>query len=101
MIWLAWRQARTQVLIALGGLALLAVILLLTGPNLAHLYNTTVATCTAHHDCVNARAALLQTDTDLQTALGVLLLVVPGIIGVFWGASFKRTSTGTSMKEHP
>jgi hypothetical protein len=84
-------------LIALGGLVALAVILLLTGPNLAHLYDTTVATCRAHNDCANARAALLQNDTDLQTALGVLLMVLPGILGVFWGAPLvaRELETGT------
>lgn len=86
MMWLTWRQNRTQLLVALGVLAALAVILLVTGLNLAHLYDTTVATCKAHSDCATAKAAFLQNDTDLQTALGVLMVVVPGFVGVFWGA---------------
>ncbi|HVA08957.1 MAG TPA: hypothetical protein VNG12_19665 [Acidimicrobiales bacterium] len=97
MMWLTWRQSRTQILVAFGALAALAVIALLTGANLAHLYNTTIATCTAHNDCGTAQAAFLQNDTDLQTALGVLLIVVPGIVGVFWGAPLiaRELETGT------
>jgi hypothetical protein len=97
MTWLTWRQYRTQILVALGALAALAVILLLTGPNLAHPYSTTVATCKTHNDCSTAKAAFLQNDTDLQTALGVLLIVVPGIVGVFWGAPLiaRELETGT------
>jgi hypothetical protein len=86
MTWLTWRQYRTQILVALGALAALAIILALTGPNLAHLYDVAVTTCKVHHDCSPAKAAFLQNDTDLQTALGVLVIVVPGIVGVFWGA---------------
>ncbi|MFZ0995910.1 MAG: ABC transporter permease [Candidatus Dormiibacterota bacterium] len=86
MMWLTWRQYRAQVLVALSALAALCVILLLTGPSLAHLYSTTVATCKVHNDCSTAKAAFLQHDADLQTALGTLLMVVPGIFGVFWGA---------------
>jgi hypothetical protein len=97
MMWLTWRQNRTQILIAVGGLAALAVIVLVTGPNLAHVYNTTVATCAAHNDCANATAAFLQNHTALQTGFGALLVVVPGIIGVFWGAPLisRELETGT------
>jgi hypothetical protein len=86
MIWVTWRQYRTQILVALGALAALAVIVLLTGPNLAHLYDTTVATCKTHNDCSAARSSFLLNDVDLQTALDVLVTVVPGILGIFWGA---------------
>jgi hypothetical protein len=97
MMWLTWRQYRTQILIALGALAALAVILLLTGLNLAHLYTATVGTCKADNDCQTAKAAFLQNDADLQTALEVLVVVLPGLLGVFWGAPLiaRELETGT------
>ena len=97
MTWLTWRQYRTQILVAVGALAALAIILVLTGPNLAHIYSTTVAACKSHNDCSTAKAAFLQHDTYLQTALGILLLVVPGVVGLFWGAPLiaRELETGT------
>ncbi len=97
MLWLTWRQYRTQILVAVGALAALAIILVLSGPSLAHLYSTSVATCKAHNDCASAKAAFLQHDSTLRTTLGVVLLVVPGIVGVFWGAPLiaRELETGT------
>jgi hypothetical protein len=91
MTWLTWRQARAQALAAAGALGALAVILWITGPNLVHLYDTSgLATCSPAARC-HALAAdfsnkLSQFDGVLYiVALGALLLV-PGLIGVFWGA---------------
>lgn len=97
MMWLTWRQYRTSILVALGALAALTVILLLTGPGLAHLYSTTVATCRTHNDCSTAKSAFLLNDADLQTGLEVLVVVAPGILGVFWGAPLiaRELETGT------
>ena len=58
MIRFAWLQARTQAVVAVGVLAVVAVVLGVTGPNIVHLYDTTVATCAAHNDCQAATAAL-------------------------------------------
>jgi hypothetical protein len=60
------------------------VFALVTGPRLVHLYNTTVASCTA--DCDAATSAFLGTDRSLRLWLGVLVVVVPGLLGAFWGA---------------
>ena len=57
MIWLVWRQFRTQALVVAG-------LLVVPGhrsrdqlePISLHLYDTTVATCAQHNDCVSARA---------------------------------------------
>ena len=40
MIWLTWRQFRAQSFAALAALAVLAVIYGVTGPRLAHRYDT-------------------------------------------------------------
>jgi hypothetical protein len=86
MIRFTWRQFRTQALVVFGDLAVVAIVLAITGPHLVHLYNTTVATCGAHGDCSAADSAFLKNDRNLQIALEALVVVVPGIIGIFWGA---------------
>ena len=42
MIRFTWMQFRVQALLAMGGLMIAAIVLALTGPNLVHLYDTTV-----------------------------------------------------------
>lgn len=97
VIWLTWRQYRTQILVASGALVALAIILLVTGVGLAHLHDTSVATCKAHHDCTSAKAAFLQHYSTLQTTLGVPEVVVPGLVGVYWAAPLvaRELETGT------
>jgi hypothetical protein len=87
MIRFAWLQSRTQTAVALVGLAVAAVALALTGPNLVHLYNTIIAPCTANGNCSPTTVELfLQNHSSLWSALGILVIVVPGILGIFWGA---------------
>jgi hypothetical protein len=86
MMWLTWRQLRAQTVVAAGALALLAVALAVTGPQLAHLYDTTVATCAAQHDCQSAVSGLQSDDAFLQSLVRLLMLAAPALIGIFWGA---------------
>jgi hypothetical protein len=86
MIRFTWLQSRTQTAMAAGALAIAAVVLAVTGPHLVHLYSTSVATCAAHGDCPAVTAAFLRNDRTLRTWLGILAIVIPGIIGIFWGA---------------
>ena len=86
MIWMTWRQFRTQAIVALAALAAAAIAAAVTGPPLAHLYDTVVATCRAHGDCRTVTSAFLLRDHALETGLGFLVVAAPGIIGVFWGA---------------
>ncbi|MGH3069882.1 MAG: ABC transporter permease subunit [Streptosporangiaceae bacterium] len=97
MIRFTWLQFRTQAAVAFGALAIVAVILAVTGPNLAHLYDTTVATCTVHNDCPAATTAVTTSDSTLQILGKLLLLAVPGLIGMFWGAPLiaREFETGT------
>jgi hypothetical protein len=90
-------QSRTAMLVALAGLAIVAVVLGLTGPHLAHLYDTTVANCQASNDCPTAISSFLKTDRSLQIGLDALVVVVPGVIGLFWGAPLvaRELETGT------
>jgi hypothetical protein len=86
MIRLTWLQSRTQTIVAAGGLAIAAAFLAATGPHLVQLYNDIVANCSANHDCGVATDVFLRHDATLRTWLDGLVLAVPGLVGVFWGA---------------
>jgi ABC-type transport system involved in multi-copper enzyme maturation permease subunit len=86
MMRLTWRQFRSQAAVAGGTLIVVAIILAITGPHLVQLYNTTVARCATHGDCSSATTGFLGNDSTLRSWLGILVVVVPGIIGIFWGA---------------
>jgi hypothetical protein len=86
MIRLTWMQFRVQALLAIGGLTIAAIVLALTGPHLVHLYDTTVANCSAHGDCPAATTALINNGDKVGIVLRVVVEVVPALIGLFWGA---------------
>jgi hypothetical protein len=91
MTWLTWRQSRGQTIAAAAVVAALAIVLAVTGSSVAHLYDTSgIAGC---HPFANCRALvgdftskLPRTDAILY-GLGIaILLIAPGLFGVFWGA---------------
>jgi ABC-type transport system involved in multi-copper enzyme maturation permease subunit len=86
MINFAFRQFRAQAAVSLVGLVIVAVVAGVTGPHLVHLYDSTVANCAKYRDCATANGLFLNQDSTLRHALNVLVIVVPCIIGVFWGA---------------
>jgi hypothetical protein len=86
MMWLTWRQFRAQTSVAVGALALLAVAFAATGLHLAHLYDTTAATCQVQHDCQLALNVFQAKDTFLQDLARLLMIAAPALIGIFWGA---------------
>jgi hypothetical protein len=85
VIWLAWRQIRTQVALVSGVLLAIAIALSVTGPHLVHTYDTVVKACSSHGDCATVTSQFLRSDRLLQQ-LGVVLLILPALIGIFWGA---------------
>lgn len=97
MTRLSLRQFRTQALVAAVGLAIVAVVAAVTGPHLVHLYDTEVAQCATHGDCPTATVGFLATNGSLRTWLGILVIVVPGIMGIFWGAPLvaREVESGT------
>jgi hypothetical protein len=84
-------------LVALGGLVIVAIVLAFTGPHLVHLYDTTVANCSAHGDCSAVTSALISNGDKLGIVLKVVVEVVPALIGLFWGAPLvaRELETGT------
>jgi hypothetical protein len=97
MIRFAWLQARTQILVAAGALVIAAIVVALTGPHLHHLYDVNVAHCATRGNCDLAKPEFLKNDKRLMSAFGGVLLVVPAIIGLFWGPPLvaRELETGT------
>ena len=85
MIWLTLRQFRAQALAALGAMALLALYLVHLGGEIRNFYNTRIIGCTGHA-CLVARMDLRSLYDDKVQLLGVVLIAVPALIGIFWGA---------------
>lgn len=90
MTWFAWRQFRTQTWITVGALAAIGVVLLVTGRSVADAYaDAGVAACGS--DCASAinnflgRARTGAPNVVYNLAEG-LMLVLPAVIGIFWGA---------------
>ncbi len=91
MIWLSWRQFRAQAVAVSAVLAAFAILLLVTGPHLVTLAQQSgLGTC--HSNCDTAAATFLNTlhatvPYSLVYILGAaLIIVLPAVIGLFWGA---------------
>jgi hypothetical protein len=99
MIRFTWFQYRTQALVVLGVLAALAIVLTVSGIQVAHAYDATVAACRQRGNCATALRSFPDTiDPEWQWGLfAVLVLAVPGLIGMFWGAPLaaREFETGT------
>jgi hypothetical protein len=103
MIWLTWRQFRAQAWVASAALAVLAVVLAVTGFRLTHLYDTSgIAVCHAHGDCGTVINAFLnQAKAGIYSVLfyggAAVMYAAPAIIGIFWGAPLvtREIETGT------
>src|SRR4029077_15636718 len=86
VIRFAWLQFRMQAALTAAALTIVAVVLALTGLELAHLYDTTVALAAQHHNGSPATTTFPPADSPLQVFSDFLLLAVPLLIGMFWGA---------------
>ncbi|PWI07102.1 transporter [Streptomyces sp. NWU339] len=88
MIWLTWRQFRTQAAVMFAVVAAFAAALAVTGPQLADLYR---ATGSSLADRISS------SDQTLYYAGLMVVLAVPAVIGMFWGAPLiaRELETGT------
>ncbi len=93
----AWMQTRAQTFTATAALVAIAVVAIVTGLHLAHLYDTLIAHCQTNGDCSNATGQFLDHDSFLQKAFGFLMRVAPALFGIFWGAPLvaREFETGT------
>jgi hypothetical protein len=91
VIWVSWRQQRTETLIAVGLLALLAALLLPTGLRMAAAYDHDgLSACLGQHTSASCDQAI-QSFTDRFESLGNLLAwftLLPGLIGALIAAPF-------------
>ena len=98
MIWLSWRQLRASAAATYGALAVVAVVVAISGLQLHHAYTASgIAGCTGD-SCDSIINAFLARDPFLQTLLSnVLLLLLPALTGVFWAAPLvaRELDTGT------
>jgi ABC-type transport system involved in multi-copper enzyme maturation permease subunit len=102
MMWLTWRQFRTQTIVAAAGLVLIAIVLAVSGVQLADKFHASTAGCGAHHSCGHLASNFIQSLRGsgyqaVALAIVVLIYAVPGLIGVFWGAPLitREIETGT------
>ena len=87
MIWLTWHQFRAAGAMTAAAFAALAVILAVTGPGLADDYSTGITACTARGgDCSDFVDRFFQTHRNTGLAVTSVVLVLPALIGIFWGA---------------
>jgi hypothetical protein len=91
MTWLTWRQSRAQLIGAAAVLAVQAICLWITGPNLVHLFDTSgIATCHSTFDCSTLASDFGNKVPKIDVVLYIvglgILLLAPGLVGVFWGA---------------
>lgn len=95
MTWLTWRQFRAQALIGLAALAAVTAYLVLLGLRIRHAYDANV-TCT---DCTlnDAKDTLHDAYQGSLLLSGFLVILVPVLAGVFWGAPLvaRELETGT------
>jgi hypothetical protein len=85
MIWVAWRQFRAQAVTAAIGLLLLGAWLLATGPGLADEYAAGLAGCSSN-GCDQFMDGFVDQHQKALLALTLVALVVPALLGLFWGA---------------
>lgn len=87
MTWVIWRQHRHQALYGLATLAVLSLVLLLTGLHMASVFRDSgLARCTNNQGVCSLLASAFSNRFRAMEAIGVLLMVLPLFAGVFWGA---------------
>ena len=82
---LVWRLHYRQVYWALGALGGLAVLLVITGINMANDYHSFEATCAATQSCADAGNILFRGDGSVIDIVNSTL-VIAALLGMFWGA---------------
>jgi hypothetical protein len=98
MTWLVWRQHRNQAYLVAAVLAAFAVLLLITGRQMASQYHSALTSCTASHTCGSLANSLIL-GTPVMFLLATLTVVVPCVLGVFWGGPLvaRELETGTNQ----
>jgi hypothetical protein len=88
MIRLSWRQFQAQAAVACGLLLGVAILFVATHGHLDHLYSVYAqanTACNASSNCPGVSINLGKLDQLLEL-IGTALVVLPALVGVFWGA---------------
>jgi hypothetical protein len=99
MIWFTWRQFRTQTWVTIAALAVLGVLLVITGLSVADAYAELAACdgpCSTEIDLF-LREVMSGSSGAVYGVATMLLYAVPAVIGIFWGAPLiaRELETGT------
>ncbi|MEU9023948.1 ABC transporter permease subunit [Actinomadura sp. NPDC048394] len=88
MIWVTWRQFRTPALVMLAGCAAYALALGWLGYSTRHAYDKEILGCSLADGCrlTDQKRAFLSEFTPTVSAAQAVLLLLPALIGAFWGA---------------
>jgi hypothetical protein len=88
MIWVTWRQFRPQAIAAASALALVVIVLAVTRHGLAVSY-AAAGLSDCHAQCASAASLFLDRvgsfDKFLDFGTVFLVLLAPGLMGLFWG----------------
>jgi ABC-type transport system involved in multi-copper enzyme maturation permease subunit len=104
MTWLTFRQFRAQAITALAAVAVFALAYGYTGPHLADLYNKSgLRGCGNGPHCLSLTTTFIkaikadQVYPALYFAGILILLILPAVVGAFWGAPLvaRELETGT------
>ncbi|SNS51289.1 hypothetical protein SAMN05216276_1010202 [Streptosporangium subroseum] len=99
MIWLTWRQFRGSAMMTAAVLVILAVVLALTGPDIASRYSTGIAGCTLDDTCDRFFDRFFDEYQLPFVAVSFVVLALPALIGLFWGAPLitRELEAGTHL----
>ncbi|AVT28711.1 transmembrane transport protein [Plantactinospora sp. BC1] len=86
MIWMSWRQFRAQALVGAAALVVLAGYLLWLGTRIRDSRDGYLDRCRPHGDCAQAMGQFVAEHQNTLLILAGLLGLLPGILGMFWGA---------------
>ncbi|MFD0257510.1 hypothetical protein ACFVH7_04420 [Kitasatospora indigofera] len=86
MIWVTWRQFRTQAAVGTVALGGAAVFLLLLGLRMRADYDANLARCIAQGCAPGVVAGFEGTYATVVMIVDLVLIAVPGLLGAFWGA---------------
>jgi hypothetical protein len=97
MNYLTWRLHRNQVIFAATALVALAVLLLVTGTQMAHDYSSALSTCATSRSCSDLSDELFQGDGLVLDFVTAVSIGGPLLLGMFWGAPLiaKEIDEGT------
>ena len=99
MTWVTWRLYRYQGALATALLAVLAVVLLITGLHAAQVWHSALAECAKNGSCASLPGSSLSLGSHTFTTLVIATSAVPLLPGLFWGAPLAggELESGTSL----